>query len=129
MERSMSYKVTARIPHKEVWDRLKAYVKRRYGKIHTKLGEELEKAILCYLSSTHTHKQSKKQEITELVKKLKEYAQVTRKEIQQELYNLYGYIDTRTTNKYIQILLLQGFLRPHENNSRLYYINENGFDK
>jgi len=125
----MSHKVTARIPHKETWEKLKAYVKKKHGKIHSKLGEELERAILVYLSSTHTHKKSKKHEVIEVMKKLKEYAQITEKEVQQELYNLYGYTDMRTTNKFIQIMLLEGFLRPHENNSRLYYVNDNGFNR
>ena len=50
----MSKMIGARIEKEETWDEFKDFVKDKRGKIHTVLGQELEKALIFYMSKGKT---------------------------------------------------------------------------
>lgn len=54
-----------------VVEAFRIYVKKRYGKLHTVFGQEIEKAMEAYLENINTHTQLRKKSVdrkTELVK-------------------------------------------------------------
>ena len=130
----MSKFVGANLPHGDVWEEFKAFVRSKHGKKHTVLGEELERAIKMYLNheyeaqekareergSAHTHTQSKETE--ELSKSIKELSR-TMKNVQKVMKEVLKYAskevpqyeveeaitrtvggDPRTIQKYLMML-------------------------
>lgn len=126
----MSKFIGCRIEDPEVWEAFKQYVIMKHGKLHTVLGQELQNALIAYMSmdnekkDTHTPK-NKHDDIDQIKQEISKYVQpggsIPKQMLSMIIRKTTGLVDNRAIRNRIEALVADGFIIPDVDNPRSIY--------
>jgi hypothetical protein len=104
----------------KIWENFRQSVLRKHGKLHGALGDEVMNAIKTYLvlengkigvqQHTRTDKKKRLKDIMEYMK-IKNFLELTEKDIRRIIRSIGGMKDKRTEDDYFRCLVDYGFVR------------------
>jgi hypothetical protein len=104
----------------KIWENFRQSVLRKHGKLHGALGDEVMNAIKTYLvlengkigvqQHTRTDKKKRLRDIMEYMK-IKNFLELTEKDIRRIIRSIGGMKDRRTEDDYFRCLVDYGFVR------------------
>lgn len=106
--------------NRDIWDEFKNMTRLKHGKLHTVLGQEVEKALIYYMKSEHIKQDSiqinkkqinkKEQNFAKIAEKLLEYNIISYKTLTNVIIKVANISDDRTIKAYKKSFLAMGWI-------------------